>query len=249
MKAPGFSPTGIRFKNIEKRYGTLYALRRVSLEIRAGECVAFAGRNGSGKTTLLRIAARLVRASAGSVSFTGSSGNGRRDEDGMTNPPRQEARAADGLIGFVAHATMVYDELTAEENLLLFAKLQGIAGRAARVAKLLAAVGLLERRNSLVRTFSRGMRQRVAIARALLNEPPVLLLDEPATGLDPEGIAWLANTLRQMSDAGRTILMSVHGESEISALATRAVRLDAGSVVADTQGGADLHSILTFAGA
>lgn len=234
MTAPTFVPTGIRFANIEKRYGSLYALRRVCLEIRAGECVAFAGRNGSGKTTLLRIAARLVRASSGAVSFHGSSD-----------------ATADSVVrtGFVAHATMVYDELTAEENLLLFAKLQGIADPNTRATALLVEVGLSERRKSLVRTFSRGMRQRVAIARALLNEPSLLLLDEPATGLDPEGIIWLANTLRRMRDEGRTILMSVHGESEISALATRAVRLDAGSVVADTRAGSDMHAILTFASA
>lgn len=250
MTTPGFTPTGIRFENIEKRYGRLYALRRVSLEIRAGECVALAGRNGSGKTTLLRIAARLVRASAGFVRYFRPSENDCRDEDGGVNPQLQAARAVDAAaIGFVAHATMVYDELTAAENLLLFAKLQGIAGPRTRAAGLLEEVGLLERKDSLVRTFSRGMRQRVAIARALLNEPSVLLLDEPATGLDPEGITWLANTLRQMRDAGRTILMSLHGESEISALATRAVRLDAGSVVADTRAGADMHAILTFAGA
>jgi ABC-2 type transport system ATP-binding protein len=89
----------------------------------------------------------------------------------------------------------------------------------------------------------------MAIARALLNEPPVLLLDEPGTGLDPQGVAWLAGRLRRMRDAGRTILMSLHGESEISALATRAVRLEAGSVIADTRTGASLPSILTFAGA
>jgi heme exporter protein A len=231
---PVFSPTGIRFEKIEKRYGGLYALRRVSLDISAGECAVFAGRNGSGKTTLLRIAARLVRPSSGTVDFPARDGAG----SGTASPN-----------GFVAHATMVYDELTAEENLLLFARLQGIADPAARAETLLREVGLLERRGSLVRTFSRGMRQRVAIARALLNEPAVLLLDEPATGLDPQGITWLAETLRRIRDAGRTILMSLHGESEISTLATRAIRLDAGSVVADTRTGANLRSILTFADA
>lgn len=249
MTTSAFAPIGIRFENIEKRYGGLYALRRVSLEVAPGECVAFAGRNGSGKTTLLRIAAGLVRPTAGSVCLSGPNGNGGQGEDRRVNRSKETVREADAAIGFVAHATMVYDELTAEENLLMFAKLQGIAEPGARAARLLEEVGLSERRDSLVRTFSRGMRQRVAIARALLNDPSVLLLDEPATGLDPEGIAWLASALRQMRDAGRTILMSLHGESEISALATRAVRLDAGSVVADTRAGSDMHAILTFAGA
>jgi heme exporter protein A len=230
-----FSPTGIRFENIDKRYGRLYALRRVSLEIAAGECAVLAGRNGSGKTTLLRIAARLVRPSAGSIAFI----------DGST----KDTTAVMAQIGFVAHATMVYDELTAEENLVLFARLQGIAEPAARAESLLEEVGLTDRRSSLVRTFSRGMRQRVAIARALLNEPAVLLLDEPATGLDPQGVTWLAETLRRIRDNGRTILMSLHGESEISSLATRAVRLEAGTIMADTQTGGSMHSILTFAGA
>ena len=229
-----FSPTGIRFENIDKRYGGLYALRRVSLEISAGECVVFAGRNGSGKTTLLRIAACLVRPSSGRVSFLDSG----KERDGTL--PRA---------GFVAHATMVYDELTAEENLLLFARLQGIAEPAARAEALLREVGLLERRSSLVRTFSRGMRQRVAIARALLNQPAVVLLDEPTTGLDPQGAHWFAEKLRHLRDSGRTIVMSLHGESEVSTLATRAIQLDAGAVVADTRTGANFRSVLAFANA
>ncbi|HKV64395.1 MAG TPA: ABC transporter ATP-binding protein [Candidatus Acidoferrum sp.] len=229
-----FSPTGIRFETIDKRFGGLYALRRVSLEISAGECVVLAGRNGSGKTTLLRVAARLSRPSSGTISFINSSGANSE------TPPST---------GFVAHATMVYDELTAEENLLLFAKLQGIAEPVARTEQLLREVGLEERRKSLVRTFSRGMRQRVAIARALLNEPALILLDEPATGLDPQGVTWLAETLRGLRDSGRTLLMSLHGESEVSNLATRAIRLDAGAVVADTHTGANFRSILTFANA
>ena len=225
---------GLRLENVDKRYGGLYALRRVSLEIAPGECVALAGRNGSGKTTLLRIAAQLVRPSAGKLTFS---------------PAQKDSEGATKNTGFVAHATMVYDELTAEENLLLFARLLEIPEAPRRVESLLRDVGLYERRDSLVRTFSRGMRQRVAIARALLHEPSVLLLDEPATGLDPQGVSWLAVTLRGLRDAGSTILMSLHGESEISGLATRAIRLDAGAVIADTRTGASLRSILTFAGA
>ena len=226
-------PTGLRFENIDKRFGNLFALRRVSLEFAPGECVVLTGRNGSGKTTLLRIAARIARPTAGKLSFPGvsteSSGSGRP--------------------GYVAHTTMVYDELSAEENLLLFAKLQGVSEPVARAEELLREVGLYERRASLVRTFSRGMRQRIAIARALVRRPSILLFDEPATGLDPLGISWLAKSLGEINRAGCTVVMSVHGESEISALATRAIQLDAGSVVADTNSGASLHSILTFGGA
>lgn len=234
MTLPGFSPVGLRFEHVEKRYGGLLALRRVSLAIAPGECVVIAGRNGSGKTTLLRVAARLVRPSGGELTFSSAPG---KDDKTMVRP------------GLIAHATMVYDELTAEENLLLFASLLGVPQPKDHVEALLHEVGLSDRRASLVRTFSRGMRQRVAIARALLHQPAVLLLDEPATGLDPQGTRWLADSLRALRDSGRTILMSLHGESEISALGTRAIRLDAGSIAADTHTGATFRSILTFADA
>jgi heme ABC exporter ATP-binding subunit CcmA len=242
VTSPGFSPTGIRFENIEKRYGGLAALRRIRAEIAPGECVALAGRNGSGKTTLLRIAAGLVRPTSGELTFPAHNATSSATVANSHRPGKISA-------GFVAHATMVYDELTAEENLLLFARLQKTPNPEARADKLLHEVGLYERRASLVRTFSRGMRQRVAIARALLHEPSILLLDEPSTGLDPQGVTWLAATLRNLRDAGCTILMSLHGESEISALATRALRLDAGKIVADTSAGAEVRSILTLADA
>lgn len=242
MATPGLSPAGIRFENIEKRYGGLTALRRIQLDIAAGECVALAGRNGSGKTTLLRIAAGLVRPSAGAIRFPGPRSAPVVPVTAVALPSRPHT-------GFVAHATMVYDELTAAENLLLFAKLQGFSGASERVTRLLEDVGLSGRRDSLVRTFSRGMRQRVAIARALLQEPSILLLDEPGTGLDAQGIAWLTGRLRRLRDTGCTILMSLHGESELSMLATRAIRLDRGMVVGDTRTGADVRSLLTFADA
>ena len=226
-------PTGLRFEKIDKRYGGLYALRRVTLEIAPGECVALVGRNGSGKTTLLRIASQIVRPTAGKLSFPSISGQTERV----------------GRPGYVGHSTMVYDELTAEENLIFFAKLQDVDQPAARSEELLKEVGLFERRSSPVRTFSRGMRQRIAIARALIHRPSVLLFDEPATGLDPLGITWLAQSLAALNKSGCTIVMSLHGESEISALATRGVRLDAGAVVEDTNSGATLRSVLNFGGA
>jgi heme exporter protein A len=221
---------GVRFEKVDKRYGAVYALRNLTLAIAPGECVALAGRNGSGKTTLLRIASRLTRPTRGTLSFSGLAEN-------------QNPRA-----GFVAHASMVYDELTAKENLLFFAKLLGVANRQQRVDNLLREVGLGERKDSLVRTFSRGMRQRVAIARALLEDPSLLLFDEPATGLDSEATMWLSGHLTKLRDAGCTILMSLHGESEIARLATRAVRLDTGSAVADTRSGATFQSVFSFAG-
>jgi heme exporter protein A len=221
------TPTGLRFTNLDKRYGGLFALRRVNLEIAPGECVIVAGRNGSGKTTLLRIAARLVRPSAGEVSFS----------DPANRP------------GYVGHATMAYDELTARENLELFGKLQKVPQPEARAEELLIEVGLYDRRDSRVRTFSRGMRQRIAIARALVHKPSVLLFDEPSTGLDVMGITWLAKMLSGIHSAGCTVVMSLHGESEISAIATRAVQLDAGSVTADTKSGSAFYSILNCGGA
>jgi heme exporter protein A len=224
------SAAAIRFDRVDKRYGGIYALKRVSLEIAPGECVLLAGRNGSGKTTLLRIAARLVRPTAGEVQV------------GEKGPLA-------GTTGYVAHASMVYDELSAEENLVLFAKLLGVQEPSRRAAALLEEVGLAGRRGSLLRTLSRGMRQRVAIARALLSEPALLLLDEPATGLDPASTAWLTAKLRQLHDAGCTILMSLHGESVIAALATRGMRLEAGSIVADTRDGVSRSAILAFADA
>ena len=230
MDLPSERKIGLRFTKIEKRYGAVYALKNVDLTIAPGDCVALTGRNGSGKTTLLRIASKLTRPTRGELSFSGMAENG--------NPQA----------GFVAHTTMVYDELSAEENLLFFAKILGVVNRAQRVEQLLREVGLAERKDSLVRTFSRGMRQRVAIARALLANPSLLLFDEPATGLDPEATAWFIERLRKLRDSGCTILMSLHGESEVARLATRAVRLEAGSVVADTCAGATFQSIFLFAG-
>ncbi len=212
---------GIEYSAVEKRYGSIRALRPTTLEIRPGEFVALLGANGSGKTTLLRLTAQLARPTSGTIHFRGSAG-------------LEPGYAARRRLGVVAHATMLYDDLTAEENLQLFAHLYALPDPAAAVSARLVACGLADRRSDLVRTFSRGMRQRLTLARALLHGPGLLLFDEPTTGLDTAGCDWLAGELRRVHDSGCTILLSTHQGGEVTALATRTISLDSGRVVRDT---------------
>ena len=238
---PGNGPserpaTGLRiqFSQIEKRYGMRLALRGVSLEIAAGECVALVGHNGSGKTTLLKIAAQLTKPSRGTVAFY-------RNENPV---PLDEVK---GRVGMVGHHTLLYEEMTAEENLIFFAQLFGIANPAEKARQALQPVGLAGRAADLVRTFSRGMRQRLSIARALIASPGLLLFDEAGTGLDPEGQQWLGATIRQLHDSGCTIVMSTHGRNETQSAVTRAIRLDGGKITHDSGAGGNPSAVLVMA--
>ena len=234
---PASSPnSGLRvsFRDIEKRYGMRLALRGISLDLGAGECVALLGPNGSGKTTLLKIAAQLARPSRGKISF-------------YTGDTEISSDAVKVRVGMVAHHTLVYDELTAEENLVFFAKLIQLPNATERARQSLEPVGLARRAGDLVRTFSRGMRQRLAIARALLASPALVLLDEPAAGLDPEGQQWLGGTLASLHASGCTILMSTHGRNEAHASITRAIRLENGAVTHDSGPGGNPQQLMAMA--
>ena len=231
VRSPGLR---IDFSEVEKRYGMRLALRGVNLSISAGECVALVGHNGSGKTTLLKIAAQLTQPTYGKISF----------HEGEAPVALDEVKSRVGMVG---HHTLLYDELTAEENLIFFAKLFGLTDPAGKAHAALEPVGLAGRAADLVRTFSRGMRQRLSIARALLASPGLLLLDEAGTGLDPEGQHWLASAIQRLRDSSCTILMSTHGRNETQAAVTRAVRLEYGKITHDSGVDGDPKKVLVLA--
>ena len=202
------------------RYGSSRALDRLDLAIPWDQRVAILGPNGAGKTTLLRILATRVRPLAGQVSI-----------GGLTLPA--QAAAVRRHIGVVAHQTFLYDELTARENLVFYGRLYGVTDPEHRADRLLDVVGLADRPDARARTFSRGLQQRLTLARAIVHDPPILLLDEPDTGLDVEGAEILERLM--IDDAGRrrTVLFTTHNHERALALADRAVVLTRGKLALD----------------
>lgn len=211
----------IEIKALTKNFGLKPVLRGVNLSIAAGEFVALLGPNGAGKSTLLRIVASLARPSHGLLQVAGYQLPGQADQ-------------VRNAIGVVAHQTLLYGDLSAEENLRFYGSLYAIPNLAARVAEVLELVGLAKRRADLVRTFSRGMSQRLAIGRAILHAPRVLLFDEPHTGLDKNASATLDTLLREVTGQGCTVLMISHDLPHALHLASRVAILARGKIVYDT---------------
>lgn len=200
-----------------KAYGLLPVLRKLDLSIERGQFVALLGPNGSGKSTLLRLLAGLSKPTAGTIKVGG------------WELPR-EAAAVRAQIGMVSHKPLLYENLTARENLLFFCRLYNLDDHEGRIKRGLERVGLVKRANDLVRTYSRGMLQRLSIARALLHEPHVLLMDEPYTGLDQDAGATLDALMREAHAEGHTIVMTTHELDRAAALADRAIILTRGVI-------------------
>ncbi len=200
-----------------KRYREVLAVDHLDLNVRAGDVYGFLGPNGAGKTTTLRMALGLITPTEGTVELFG------RD------PLRHGAHALEGVAGFV-EAPRFYPYLTARKNLQLLAALDG-DGAAGRIDEVLEVVELSPRAGHKVGGYSHGMRQRLGIAAALLRRPRLLILDEPATGLDPAGMRDMRSLIRRLAGEGITVLLSSHQLPEVQELCDRVAIVDTGRVV------------------
>ncbi|MCC9177272.1 ABC transporter ATP-binding protein [Arthrobacter sp. zg-Y750] len=212
--------TGIVAEGIQRSFGSVQAIRAMDFTAPAGEVTALIGPNGSGKTTLLLILASLLAPDAGSVRINGFD-------------PLTQAGAVRATVGWMPDTLGTWESLTATEILTTMGAFYGL-GRsvaAARAAELLDTVHLTEYADQPARVLSRGQQQRLSLARALIHDPSVLLLDEPASGLDPASRVDLRVLLRRLAGEGKTILVSSHVLSELDEMADRAVFVARGETV------------------
>jgi heme ABC exporter ATP-binding subunit CcmA len=207
----------LEIHDLKKSFGLKPVLRSIDLTLNAGERMALLGANGAGKATLLRILAGLTRPEAGRITIGGLD-------------LIQQTREIQPRIGFVAHQPYLYNDLTALENLLFFARMYMVEQPQLRATVLLQRVGLSKKASERVISLSRGQLQRLALARALLHSPRLLLLDEPDTGLDQEGLELLASLLQEHSDQGGTILFATHDLEAAMQRSERIVLLNNGRV-------------------
>ena len=217
----GSAVAAIETKKLSKVFGNRKAVDNVTISVPKGAFLSIFGPNGAGKTTLLRMLSTLSRATSGTATLMGVD-------------LKEEPDRARDHIGLISHNSMLYPDLTAEQNLMIYARLYGVVEPEARVLDLLEAVELKHRRLDVVRTFSRGMTQRLSIARALIHDPDVVFLDEPYSGLDPHAVE-IFDELIERQREGRTFVMVSHDLQKGFAMCTHALVLARGRVVAFDQ--------------
>ena len=206
--------TILSIKNLYKNYGKVQAVKDVSLEIQKGNVYGILGPNGSGKSTTLGIVLNVVNKTSGEYSWFGGT---------------MQTHDALKKVGAIIERPNFYPYMTAKENLELVCKIKGI--NYSKVQEKLAIVGLEERQDSKFRTFSLGMKQRLAIASALLNDPEILILDEPTNGLDPQGIHQIRDIIKFIATQGTTILLASHLLDEVEKVCTHVLVLRKGEIL------------------
>ncbi|WP_163399380.1 ABC transporter ATP-binding protein [Flavobacterium fluviatile] len=206
--------TILTIENLHKRYGRIHALKNISFEIQKGRVYGILGPNGSGKSTTLGIVLNVVNRTSGNYTWFGG---------------KIETHEALKKVGAIIERPNFYPYMTAEENLKLVCKIKGI--NYSKIDEKLALVGLTERKNSKFSTFSLGMKQRLAIASALLNDPEILILDEPTNGLDPQGIHQIRDIIKKIASEGTTILLASHLLDEVEKVCSHVVVLRKGEML------------------
>lgn len=210
----------IQITNLSKRYPTLVAVESLNLEVKQGEIFGFLGPNGAGKSTTLRMLLSLIKPSSGNIQVLGKS-------------LLQNREAALSNIGCIIEKPDFYLYMTAAQNLKMLAQLNDVKNSEQRIKEVIDLVGLQGRQNDKVQTYSHGMKQRLGLAQALLHNPQLVILDEPTTGLDPQGIIELRYLLlRLKNEFGKTVVLSSHILSEVELIADSMVIMNKGKAVA-----------------
>lgn len=216
----------LEIKNLNKKFGKFQALNNMSMTIEKGELFGFVGPNGAGKTTTMRIVAGLLSADSGEVLLDGEN-------------LLSDSRKLKGKIGYMPDFFGVYDNLKAIEYMEFFASIYGINGKAAKSLsyELMELVNLSGKEDCYVDTLSRGMKQRLCLARSLVHNPELLILDEPASGLDPRARFEMKEILRNLREMGKTILISSHILPELAEMCSQIAIVERGHLV--VQGSVD----------
>ena len=207
----------IDVKNLTKKFRDLVAVNNISFSVKKGEIFGFLGPNGAGKTTTIKAILGLIKYDKGFVKING--------KDVLKDPKEVKKN-----VGYLPEKVSFYDKLSALQNLNFYAELKNISKD--KCLPLIEEFGLGEYANKKVGQYSKGMRQRLGLARALLGDPNIIFLDEPASGLDPRGVKWIRNKIKQLNKNGVTIFISSHILSEIQAVSTQVGIINKGVLVA-----------------